>query len=106
MGPLHKTGFNLYYYFLPIPLFNITKKIPPYTFDCHPIRLLCNVKKSLAILLFGPLLSYPFIKFQEKFQAILLFRPILIFGTLEYQMHLSYHTMRCDLSLQLAGTVS
>ena len=58
--------------------------MPPYTFYCHPIRLLSNVKKSLTILLFGPLLSYTFIRFQEKFQPILLFRPVRLFGTLEY----------------------
>ena len=62
----------------------ISPKIPPYTFYCHPICLLCNFKKSLAILLFGSSPSYTFIKFWEKFQPILLFRPVRLFGSLEY----------------------
>ena len=56
--------FNLYFYFLPIRLLNITKKFLP-------------------VLLLGPLLSYTFIKLWEKFQPILLFWPVRLFGTLE-----------------------
>ena len=72
----------------------ISPKTPPYTFNCHPICLLCNFKKSLAILLFGSSPSYTFIKFWEKFQPILLFRPVRLFGTLEYTSFMIFYILQ------------